>query len=349
MYENQTAAVVLARMLGAAATGLNKAEGSFYFDSVSPQSIELAIAYANLDRVLALGFAPTTQGTYLDYRAQEHGVERNVAVKAIGTVTFSGDSGSVIAAGSIVATGAGIQFETDAEVTIGAGGSINASVTATEAGATGNVAIAAINSIPVSIEGVSGVINAVEITGGADEEKDPALLVRLLEKVREPATSGNKYHYKQWAKDVDGIGDAHVLPEWDGNGTVKVVLLDTSKEPASPALVTDVTDYVEEMRPIGAQVTVVAATGVTINVVTTLTLATGYTVGSVQVTIEETITAYLKEIAFQQNYVSYGQIGSRILEVPGILDYSGFTVNAGTANVSIAETEVAVLGTVALT
>jgi uncharacterized phage protein gp47/JayE len=348
MYENQTAAAILARMLAAAETGLNKIEGSFYFDSVSPQSIEMALAYANLDRVLSLGFAPTTEGTYLDYRAQEHGVERNDAVKSAGTVTFFGDNGTTIPAGSIVATGAGIQFENEAEVTIGAGGTVDAAVTATEAGVAGDVAIGTINSIPVSISGVSGVTNAAEITGGADEESDPALLIRLFEHVREPATSGNKYHYKQWAKDVDGIGDAHVLPEWDGNGTVKVVLLDTEKEPASAALVTDVTDYVEEVRPIGAEVTVVAATGVSINVVATLTLDIGYTVSGVQDAIEEAIGAYLTGIAFQQDYVSYGRIGSKILEVTGVLDYSALTVNGATSNVSISDTQVAVLGTVTL-
>jgi len=348
MYENQTAAVILARMIAAAATGLNKTEGSFYFDAVSPQSIEIALAYANLERVLALGFAQTSEGSYLDYRAQEHGVTRNAAVEATGIVTFSGDNGTIIPAGSIATTGAGVQFVTDAEVSIGDGGTVDAAVTAVEAGATGNVAIGTINSIPVSISGVSGVFNAAETTGGADEETDEALLVRLFERVREPATSGNKYHYKQWAKDVDGIGDAHVLPEWDGNGTVKVVLLDANKEPASAALVTDVEDYIEEVRPIGAAVTVVAATGVSINVVATLTLDAGYTVSGVQVAIEAAITDYLTEIAFQQNYVSYGRIGSKILEVIGVVDYSSLTVNGSTSNVAITETEVAVLGTVTL-
>ena len=44
----------------------------------------------------------------------------------------------------------------------------------------------------------------------------------ILKKVSLPATSGSKYHYIQWAKEINGVGNAKCLPLWNGNGTVKL-------------------------------------------------------------------------------------------------------------------------------
>jgi len=111
----------------------------------------------------------------------------------------------------------------------------------------------------------------------------------------------------------------------------------------------EVTDHIEDVRPIGATVTVASATGVAINIAVTLTLAAGYTAEQVTGYIEANIIEYLKDIAFVETYVSYARIGSTILDTEGVLDYSGLTVNGGTANIAIADTEVAVLGAVTIT
>jgi uncharacterized phage protein gp47/JayE len=205
-----------------------------------------------------------------------------------------------------------------------------------------------ITEIPVSIAGVTAVTNANPTTGGTDQETDAALLERLLEKVRTPATSGNVAHYLQWAKSVSGVGDAIVFPIWDGNGTVKVVVIDANKEPASAEIVSDVEDYIAEVRPIGATVTVVAATALDIDVVATLSLATGAIVADVKTAFEAALVSYLQQIAFKQSYVSYAQVGSLLLDTPGILDYSNLTLNTGTGNVAIGDAQVAVKGTVTL-
>ena len=72
--------------------------------------------------------------------------------------------------------------------------------------------------------------------------------------------SGNINHYKQWARSVSGVGNAAVLPLWDGNGTVKVVVASEENEPLDEAIVSKVAQYIESVRPIGAEVTVVSAT-----------------------------------------------------------------------------------------
>lgn len=348
MYENQTEEVIKQRMLDAVPSDLDKREGSFIYDALSPAAIELALAYIELDRVIKLGFAQTTYGQYLDYRAAEHGLTRKPATKASGQVTVSGSPGTVIPAGSLFATKAGVQFQTTAEATIGDTGQATVAVEAVEAGAKGNVPANAITEIPISIAGVTAVTNPSPTSGGTDQESDADLLARLLERVRYSATSGNVAHYKQWAKEVAGVGDAKVLPLWNGPGTVKVVIIDSNKQQASADIVQAVANHIEENRPIGATVTVVSAQGLNIDVSATVVLAENYILEQVQNAFESALTDYLKSVAFQQNYVSYAKIGSLLLDTPGVLDYSNLTVNGGTSNVTVGDEQVAVKGTVTL-
>jgi uncharacterized phage protein gp47/JayE len=105
----------------------------------------------------------------------------------------------------------------------------------------------------------------------------------------------------------------------------------------------------EGKAPIGAAVTVVAATAVQINVTATLTIAPGYDAASVKAAVEANIDAYIKSLAFaQDNDVLYSRVGNAIIDTVGVQDYSGLLVNGGTANVVIGDTEVAVKGVITL-
>jgi uncharacterized phage protein gp47/JayE len=352
MYEDQTESTIRQRMLDAVPSDLNKREGSFIYDGISPAAIELALAYIELDRVINLGFIQTTYGQYLDYRAAEHGLTRKAATKATGQVTILGSQGTVVPVGSVFATGSGVEFETTDEVTIDETGQVSADIEAVDAGTGGNVPAETITEILVSIQGVTDVINNDPTEGGTDEETDDALVSRLLEKVRLPATSGNVAHYKQWALEVAGVGDAKVFPTWDGPLTVKVAVIDSNKQPASAEIVQDVAGYIEEVRPIGATVTVESAAGLNIDVSATVVLDTGAVLADVQAAFESALDEYLQEIAFEQNYVSYAQIGALLLNTSGVLDYSNLLLNGASANVSVGDTasncRVAIRGTVSL-
>jgi uncharacterized phage protein gp47/JayE len=344
----ETKDTILERMLLKISDKYDKTDGSFFYDALAPAAIELATEQELADQILLYGFAQTTSGVYLDYRAAEHGVTRNAATCSSGQITITGSEGTVIGEGSLFSTAAGVQFESTSEVTIDSEGEITAAIEAVTAGTEGNVPASAICQMPVSIAGVTSVSNASATTGGTDEETDEALLTRLLEKVQLPNTSGNSSHYLLWAKEVDGIGGAKVFPLWDGAGTVKVVVIDSNKQAVDTDVVQDVTDYIEEMRPIGASVTVESATELSLDVTATVTLTTNGVLADVQTAFETSLESYLQEIAFEQDYVSYAQVGSLLLNTTGVLDYSDLTLDSGTANVTIDDTEVAVIGTVSL-
>ena len=226
------------------------------------------------------------------------------------------------------------------------------------AGAGGNVAAGAINTIPVSIYGVSGVTNAAAAHDGYEEETDDSLLDRLLFAVRQPATSGNVYHYIEWATSVAGVGAVKVIPLWDGNGTVKVIVVDANKDTPSEELLQEVRDVIDANAPIGATVTVVAPTLKTIDIAMKVTKGVGN-----EEAIKSVLTSYFKSNVFGTDYtnaetlnqsvtISYAQIGRIILDnsaTTGVEDYAGMTINGGTENIVVQYDYMPVVGTVTLT
>jgi uncharacterized phage protein gp47/JayE len=350
MYETETKAAVLQRMLDASDQTLDLREGSVTSDLLSTSAIELARAYIEMDNILTFGFADTTYGPYLDYRANERGLTRKAAVKATGSVTITGTNGTAIAAGTILSTGGNtpVLFVTKTDGTI-ASGYVNIAAEAQLGGVSGNVAAGAITLVFGNLAGVTSVTNAASFDGGTNTESDAELLARYLDDVRKPITSGNANQYRKWALEIAGISDAKVYPIWSGAGTVKVVLLDADKTAPAAPLVTEVTAHIAEVRPIGATVTVVGATEVAINVSATLTLNSGFTLIQAQAQISSGLGAYLKSLAFTDPIVRYTKVANVIGDCDAVADYASLTVNSGTANITIADGSVAIPGTVTVT
>lgn len=360
---NETRDVILARLLSRVPDDIDKAEGSYIYDALAAAATEMVQLKIDMSNFLARGFASTTFDEYLDARCEEHGVFRRAAVKASGQITFTGTPGIVIPVGTVVATPAdpmlnvpAVEYETINEATIPADGSIAVNIQARVAGEGGNALANTINVLATYIAGVTSVNNAAAITGGEDIENDATLLTRYLEKVRNPGTSGNKADYKQWAMEIAGVGDAQVIPLWNGNGTVKVALIDEDKLPVGQAVIDAVQAYIspdpatgEGEAPIGATITVVAATAVNINVTATVIRTGTKTLAEIKAAFETDLTTYLKSIAFSSDpTVRYVRIGSLLLDTVGVQDYSNLQVNGGTANITINTGQVAVKGTVAL-
>ncbi len=362
---DQTEEAIRQRMLDSLPSDLDKAEGSFIWDSLDPVAIELALAAIWAQQALRRGFASTAFGDYLDLRCEEHGVTRKAAVNATGQVKFTGTPDTTtVPVGARVATPAdpatntqSVEFVTTKKVTLDGSGVGYADIEAVVAGTSGNVPVGSISILSSPLAGITGVTNLAATTGGADTESDTDLLDRYLLKVQNPGTSGNKADYMKWALEVDGVGAAQVIPVWSGPGTVKVILLGTDKLSASSEVVAAVQNYIspspetgEGKAPVGATVTVVTATVVNINISATVTLDGTKTLQEVQVAFETSLADYLAEIAFSADpTVRYSRTGSILLDTAGVQDYSDLLVNGGTGNVTISSGQVAVTGTVTLT
>lgn len=349
MFETYTQESILASVLERVGNQVSKREGTLVYDLSSAFALELAMAYANLERALRQGFAGTSAGQYLDLRAQEHGLTRKSAANARGRVKLTGAAGAVVKKGSGFATPAGIRFVTIADVVVPTGSSsVAVEVEAAAAGGLGNVPAGSITQIPVSMMGITKVTNEEPTAGGYDAESDEELLARYLVKVRQPATSGNAAHYLQWATEVSGVGAAKVKEQWQGPGTVKVIIADSERKPASAALVKQTAEYLESVRPVCVDVTVVSAEQLSIRVKAAIVSAAGYTLQDIQDRFALELKEYLRDSAFNASYISYAKIGTLLLAIPGVVDYSSLLVNGSTGNVAVAEHQVPVAGTVEL-
>lgn len=252
MYSAREQEDILTELQGYSETAASKIEGTFENDMLASNSIEFAKMEVELEQAYKAAFAETSWGEYLTMIAAEFGIDRKQASKATGVVTLTGKG--TVNEGSMFATAAGINFVTTEEVEVD--GSAQVKIEAAATGSKGNVLAGAISFIPMSIPGITAVTNENATEGGYDEESDEDLLERYFIAVRTPATSGNKWHYYNWAMSVDGVGDCRVLPLWDGPGTVKVVIVDSNRQTAAQELMDSVYEYIESVRPIGATVTV---------------------------------------------------------------------------------------------
>jgi len=349
----KTFAELLATMLESIPSIYDKREGSFIYDAVTPVAKALEETHADLDVAEGKLNIENLEGDELEiFINQRTGITRLAATKAVGEVTVTGSG--TIAEGDLFETTGGVQFEATETVVISTSGTV--AIQAVVAGTSGNVASSQITLMPITISGITAVTNDNPTEDGFDAETDQALKTRYYEKKQTPATSGNKAHYINWAKEVAGVGSAKVYPLWDGDNTVKIRIIDADKQPASAGLVELVQEYIdpdsaglgEGQAPIGAYCTVESADTLTIDVVVTVVKDPAVDDVTRQANVEDALTAYLAEIAFVSDYVGYGNIGSAILASAGVEGYENLTINGGTSNVAIGDTEVAILGTVTL-
>ena len=343
-YENKTYDTIKDSILEKITT-VNRSEGSFVNDMVSPVSLEIGTAYREFDKILAIMFLDNLENYLLEVRAMEYGLVRKEGTRSEGSITFSGVNGTVIPAGTMVSTISNLKFMTTTQETI-VNGVATATIKSEFIGSKYNVEANKITNLPVVIVGVASVTNSSATNGGTDTETDDNLRNRLLYAIQNPSSSGCINDYKKWSLAVDGVGDVKVFPLWNGPGTVQVVIINSNKEVANSTLVNSVSTYIESVRPIGAAVSVISATAKAINISAKLNLINTVTITSVKATIEGKIKEHIKRVAFKSNYISYAQIGSIILDTEGVIDYVDLKINNATSNIIVAEKEVAVLGTV---
>lgn len=358
-FASETEDVILERLKGRVDDNIDKRQGSVTHDMTAPASFEFAQAYISLDDVIALGLNVTEDSPdeFVDLKVQWSGLTRKPAIQSIGTLTFTGEDGTIIPVDTQARTDQTnpVFFHTIEEGIV-VNGTATVNAVAEIGGINGNVEA---NRIVISLgnlTGVTAVTNTLPFTGGVDRETSLSLLDRYYEKVRKPATSGNVYQYEQWAKEVSGVGDVKVTPVWNGPGTVKLVLLDDQKKSPDPSVIAETINYIETVRPIGADVTIVGASELAINVTATLTLALGADINLVKAQFVEGLKVYLQSIAFinneltsQPELIRYTRIANVLLDIPPIIDYSNLLVNGGTSNIQPTDEQVGIVGTVAFT
>lgn len=340
MYEKFNYDYILNRMLGNTPNDLSKNEGSFIHTAEAPVAVEEERLYQDLDRFLAAAFVDTADREYLILKASEVGLAPHEATPAIWHVTTS-PSGLSIRMGERFNCGA-MNLAVTGKIADGL-----YEMTCETPGTEGNT----LSNNIVSINYIRG-LNSASLTAlaeeGTDEESTEDFRERVLIHLRKPAASGNIHDYYNWAMAVDGVGGAKVFPLWDGAGTVKVVIVNSNKRAADSALVAAVEAYIEEYRPVGADVTVASGTELSINIHASIVLKSGYDLATTQARFITAVTEYLQDMAFDADYVSYAWVGNLLIDTLGVKDYANLQINNGTSNIVLTAQQVAVPGNISL-
>lgn len=349
MYENMKYEVIKQNILSSI-KGIDKREGSFINDMVSPVSMELEGNYVELEKLLSVFFLEDMNEEDLIRKCAEYAIYRKMGTYAEGVATFTGLENTLIPIDTLLSTNTGSTFVTTEEKAIPPGvTTIDIPIKATDVGDMYNIDPNSINTLSVGINNIISVTNKEKLTGGTDIETIKELLNRLLLRLRTPGTSGNKEHYKLWAMEVDGIGDAMVFPLWNGNGTVQVIPITTDKKVPDQTIINKVSTTIEEKRPIGATVTVTAPTEIQINITATIEIDTNYVFQKIIDVYTEKITKYIKDSVPNIKVVDYFKCLSLFYEVEGVKSVKNFKINNDTTNINIGTKEIQVIGTITIT
>ena len=358
MSESNT---VLQEMLDAVPDSYQKTVGFPTWDWLATASILIGQVETELEDAKSRLDPANLTGDALDaYIFPRTGQQRTPATYAEGVLTATGNG--TIYAGALFESGGGVQFMATEEAVIAGSGTVP--IRCVTPGAVGNLPAGSITMMPVQIAGIVSVTNQSPTAEGYEAETDEAYYQRFLIRLQTPPTSGNQYHYLEWAMEISGVGGVQLYPLDQGANTVGVVLVDQFGKPASAELVEQVQERIdpdsqgigEGEAPIGAYCYVSAASSLTVDLSLNVTALEGAEQGDVTEAIktavadylkEETLEAYTPAISGEKGYrVSYARIGSAILDTEGVEDYENLTVNGGTGNLSIPAKYAAVLGEV---
>lgn len=340
-------------MLSAMPESYQKTVGFPTYDLLAAASIPMEELAAQLQETAEkLDPAKLTGEELESYIKSRSGLTRNPPTYASGILQVTGNG--TVNEGDLFESAGGIQFAAAATVEISGSGEVP--IRCTTPGAAGNLPAGSVTMMPVQIAGIVSVSNSDTLTGGYDAETDQAYYDRYLLRLQTPPTSGNQYHYRLWALEVTGVGGVQIYSLGHGDNTVDVVLIDVDGQPADEELIGRVQTHIdpgskglgEGEAPIGAYCYVSGAEPKELDISMTVQTLPGAEQEAVTADVKAAVAAYLKGIAFAQDYVSYARINAAVLEADGVQDVSGLTVNGATANVAIGERQVAVLGEVSI-
>lgn len=357
----ETTEDIHARMLDSAPANINKIEGDIFWDATRPSAEEKAkLINIQMQNILRMAFPQSAKDVYLEYLGECKGVFKNPATKAIGNIKVIGEPNTLISKGKVFSTVAtdekeSIDYEVLETKKIDETGSVIVKVRCLQAGKVGNVQANTITIVATYINGIKSITNEENFTGGTDIEDEEHFRERVIAAEQEENLSGADSDYIRWAKEVPGVGNAYVVPEWDGAGTVKLLILDKNGHPANKELIDAVQNYIAPegknrggKAPIGALVTVNTPTVLQVNIKAKFKFKEGFDSTDILNNLKAKISNYLSNIAIGGTVLFnaiHTIVGSMILTGEGVEDFESLTINDISGNIKLTD-QVATVGEV---
>ena len=352
MYEEMTYDYILADAKAEAGDGIQKGEGSLVFNALSALAFELEKLYIEENYILNEGFADTADMDGLVRIAANRGLTRKPATNAYVSVTADvalpmGWRASLKGYNYIVTE------ELDAANHI-------YKAMCEETGSGPNELLGQLTPIDY-VDGLTSAVITEVLIAGDDDETQEELYRRYLESFSTEAFGGNITAYKTIVNAMDGVGGCKVYPVWNGVGTVKVVVISSDYGEPSSYLINQIQEALVPTdggtgygyAPIDHDVTVAAVNPVTVNVVTNITYTAGYSWATIGEEITAAVQNYIKSVAEDwpegdartESLVYVSRLEAAVLNVTGVTDIQGTTLNGSTTNLRLTSEQIPVMGT----
>ena len=370
---------ILTEALSKVPDNVDKREGSIIRDALSPCCYEAAKHILYLADIIEQTYIETANGLWLDGRVIEGGITRDPATyaKKLGVFKTQLDEPCQISIGQSFSTvGDTILNYTAVQVYTNEDGDVVPGSYIMQCNTVGSVGNSYIGRIVPNdyIEKLASAEITTLLYPGEEEESDDSLRERFLANLMKTAFGGNIAQYRQWAKEIPGIGGVQVYPVWAGGGTVKLSIIDTDYNSCSSEFCQTILEKFDPensggetglglgIAPIGHKVTVSTPLPRTINVSGKITLLPGYKLETLMPDIKATLENYLLSLREawensdnENNYsvtVYLGRINFAILNVKGVSSAYELKLNETDTDIKLTETsslqEIPVLGTVSL-
>ena len=370
---------ILTEALSKVPDNVDKREGSIIRDALSPCCYEAAKHILYLADIIEQTYIETANGLWLDGRVIEGGITRDPATyaKKLGVFKTQLDEPCQISIGQSFSTvGDTILNYTAVQVYVNEDGDVVPGSYIMQCNTVGSVGNGYIGRIVPNdyIEKLASAEITTLLYPGEEEESDDSLRERFLANLMKTAFGGNIAQYRQWAKEIPGIGGVQVYPVWAGGGTVKLSIIDTDYNSCSSEFCQTILEKFDPensggetglglgIAPIGHKVTVSTPLPRTINVSGKITLLPGYKLETLLPQIKLALEEYLLSLRQawensddENNYsviVYLGRINFAILNVKGVSSAYELQLNGTDTDIRLTETsslqEIPVLGTVSL-
>ncbi|MCL2497719.1 MAG: baseplate J/gp47 family protein [Symbiobacteriaceae bacterium] len=347
-----TAEEILATMLATVPNTVDKRLGAIIYDTLAAAAQQLATSYKDLRNVYTNTYVKTAEDEYLDLRVGESGLQRRDATAAIRQGLFYGaeDTPFPIPIGArFAAIGETTTFIATQQLAAGI-----YQLQCEQLGSVGNNYLGQLLPITHIPELHTARLEGILIPG-SDTESNESLLARYLEQLQIQPFAGNIVAYRDMILSLPGVGGVQVYPVWNGGGTVKCSIIDSSFNPPSETLVEGVQDTVDPLpqgmgkgrAPIDHLVTIQGAVGLPVTVSAVVTVGPGFTLEQLSPLITESLEKYFLEIRKEWDklpprgsleYISWifrARVNSTFFAVPGVQNVEELKLNGDTWDIKL--------------
>ena len=285
--------------------------------------LESLYAYADWSRNQC--FPQTASGEYLDLHAGLHGLARDAAVCASGTLIIgldhALDAPLTVPAGTRFCVPGGAFYRLDEDCRIPAGLTENeAAAVCLTPGPTGNAAPGEICGLVEAPTFVTSVHNPLAFTGGLEAESDEHLRQRILRACRRLPNGANAAYYEAVALSVPGITSAAAIPTYPTAGCVGLCISGNYGLPGDGQALA-VREALSGRTELGVTLTLLTPSVTPVNIALTVWPVDGVRSGDALAAVRAAVEAHFAKPLLMRGFYR-SELGSRVYETGLVKNYA---------------------------